>query len=200
MSTIEWFKDGIIVDGALTSTVSENTLIITIMFDTWIQKHLIYMSVLFSRRCYQTEREWPHGVFWRYIQWIQTRDEISPVWPQTWPPRWGRRPPSLSTSTVSVPVCIVHLLLPFIQAKCPDNYSLSRFQDPPTVILSIEPRSVLEGERVKFTCQATANPPIMGFRSVCLMWVYMLFSMIWSQLCVKYAFVFVLGGLRVVWF
>ncbi|CAL8278954.1 unnamed protein product [Lota lota] len=35
---------------------------------------------------------------------------------------------------------------------------------PPTVTLSIEPRSVLEGERVTFTCQATANPPIMGFR------------------------------------
>ncbi|KAG7255047.1 hypothetical protein CRUP_024455, partial [Coryphaenoides rupestris] len=37
---------------------------------------------------------------------------------------------------------------------------------PPTVTLSIEPRSVLEGERVTFTCQATANPPIMGYRSV----------------------------------
>lgn len=37
--------------------------------------------------------------------------------------------------------------------------------DPPTVTLSIEPRSVLEGERVTFTCQATANPPIMGYRS-----------------------------------
>ncbi|XP_048867213.1 kin of IRRE-like protein 1b [Brienomyrus brachyistius] len=35
---------------------------------------------------------------------------------------------------------------------------------PPTVLLSIEPRSVLEGERVTFTCQATANPPIMGYR------------------------------------
>uniref|UniRef100_A0A8D3ABC8 Kin of IRRE-like protein 1 n=1 Tax=Scophthalmus maximus TaxID=52904 RepID=A0A8D3ABC8_SCOMX len=34
----------------------------------------------------------------------------------------------------------------------------------PTVTLSIEPRSVLEGERVTFTCQATANPPIMGYR------------------------------------
>lgn len=37
--------------------------------------------------------------------------------------------------------------------------------DPPTVTLSIEPRSVLEGERVTFTCQATGNPPIIGFRS-----------------------------------
>ncbi|KAG7497919.1 kin of IRRE 1 isoform X1 [Solea senegalensis] len=33
----------------------------------------------------------------------------------------------------------------------------------PTVTLSIEPRSVLEGERVTFTCQAHANPPIMGY-------------------------------------
>uniref|UniRef100_A0A671VGZ9 Kirre like nephrin family adhesion molecule 1b n=1 Tax=Sparus aurata TaxID=8175 RepID=A0A671VGZ9_SPAAU len=36
--------------------------------------------------------------------------------------------------------------------------------NPPMVTLSIEPRSVLEGERVTFTCQATANPPIMGYR------------------------------------
>uniref|UniRef100_A0A673I0L1 Kin of IRRE-like protein 1 n=1 Tax=Sinocyclocheilus rhinocerous TaxID=307959 RepID=A0A673I0L1_9TELE len=35
---------------------------------------------------------------------------------------------------------------------------------PPLVTLSIEPRSVLEGERVTFTCQATANPPIMGYK------------------------------------
>ncbi|KAM6949404.1 kin of IRRE-like protein 1a isoform 2-T2 [Aplochiton taeniatus] len=35
---------------------------------------------------------------------------------------------------------------------------------PPTVTLSIEPRSVLEGDRVTFTCQASANPPIMGYR------------------------------------
>uniref|UniRef100_A0A3B4AP52 Ig-like domain-containing protein n=1 Tax=Periophthalmus magnuspinnatus TaxID=409849 RepID=A0A3B4AP52_9GOBI len=34
---------------------------------------------------------------------------------------------------------------------------------PPTVTLSIEPRSVLEGDRVTFTCQAHANPPIMGY-------------------------------------
>lgn len=37
--------------------------------------------------------------------------------------------------------------------------------DPPMVTLSIEPRSVMEGERVTFTCHATANPPIMGYRS-----------------------------------
>uniref|UniRef100_A0AAV2KR27 Ig-like domain-containing protein n=1 Tax=Knipowitschia caucasica TaxID=637954 RepID=A0AAV2KR27_KNICA len=35
---------------------------------------------------------------------------------------------------------------------------------PPSVTLSIEPRSVLEGDRVTFTCQAHANPPIMGYR------------------------------------
>uniref|UniRef100_H3CDX5 Kirre like nephrin family adhesion molecule 1a n=1 Tax=Tetraodon nigroviridis TaxID=99883 RepID=H3CDX5_TETNG len=34
---------------------------------------------------------------------------------------------------------------------------------PPIVTLSIEPRSVLEGDRVTFTCQAHANPPIMGY-------------------------------------
>ncbi|XP_061565859.1 kin of IRRE-like protein 1a isoform X2 [Cololabis saira] len=34
----------------------------------------------------------------------------------------------------------------------------------PMVTLSIEPRSVLEGDRVTFTCQAHANPPIMGYR------------------------------------
>uniref|UniRef100_A0A8C1ZAF1 Kin of IRRE-like protein 1 n=1 Tax=Cyprinus carpio TaxID=7962 RepID=A0A8C1ZAF1_CYPCA len=35
---------------------------------------------------------------------------------------------------------------------------------PPVVTLSIEPRSVLAGERVTFTCQATANPPVMGYK------------------------------------
>src|SRR4029434_2300137 len=40
--------------------------------------------------------------------------------------------------------------------------------DPPIVTLSIEPRSVLEGERVTFTCQATANPPIRGYKYVCV--------------------------------
>lgn len=43
--------------------------------------------------------------------------------------------------------------------------SLFFVPDPPTVTLSIEPRSVLEGDRVTFTCQAHANPPIMGYRS-----------------------------------
>nr|XP_055189967.1 kin of IRRE-like protein 1 isoform X1 [Nyctereutes procyonoides] len=35
---------------------------------------------------------------------------------------------------------------------------------PPTVTLSIEPQTVQEGERVVFTCQATANPEILGYR------------------------------------
>ncbi|KAK5889446.1 hypothetical protein CesoFtcFv8_015450 [Champsocephalus esox] len=35
---------------------------------------------------------------------------------------------------------------------------------PPMVTLSIEPRSVMEGERVTFTCAATGNPPIIGIR------------------------------------
>uniref|UniRef100_A0A6Q2YRQ0 Ig-like domain-containing protein n=1 Tax=Esox lucius TaxID=8010 RepID=A0A6Q2YRQ0_ESOLU len=34
----------------------------------------------------------------------------------------------------------------------------------PKVNLSMHPRSVLEGERITFNCQAFANPPIMGFR------------------------------------
>ncbi|CAB1326747.1 unnamed protein product [Coregonus sp. 'balchen'] len=42
---------------------------------------------------------------------------------------------------------------------------------PPKVNLSMEPQSVLEGERVTFTCQATANPPIMGIRSVGVCWI-----------------------------
>ncbi|XP_010842065.1 PREDICTED: kin of IRRE-like protein 1 [Bison bison bison] len=37
-------------------------------------------------------------------------------------------------------------------------------RDPPTVTLSIEPQTVQEGERVIFTCQATANPEILGYR------------------------------------
>ncbi|NXO73240.1 KIRR1 protein, partial [Phainopepla nitens] len=36
--------------------------------------------------------------------------------------------------------------------------------DPPTVTLSIQPQTVQEGERVVFTCMATANPEIKGYR------------------------------------
>ncbi|XP_056401941.1 kin of IRRE-like protein 1 isoform X2 [Hyla sarda] len=35
---------------------------------------------------------------------------------------------------------------------------------PPTVTLSIHPQTVQEGERVRFTCMATANPAIKGYR------------------------------------
>ncbi|KAM4690987.1 kin of IRRE-like protein 1 [Rhinophrynus dorsalis] len=35
---------------------------------------------------------------------------------------------------------------------------------PPTVTLSIHPQTVQEGERVRFTCTATANPEIKGYR------------------------------------
>uniref|UniRef100_A0A8C9M709 Kirre like nephrin family adhesion molecule 1 n=1 Tax=Panthera tigris altaica TaxID=74533 RepID=A0A8C9M709_PANTA len=38
------------------------------------------------------------------------------------------------------------------------------FPHPPTVTLSIEPQTVQEGERVIFTCQATANPQNLGYR------------------------------------
>uniref|UniRef100_A0A8C0BWX7 Kirre like nephrin family adhesion molecule 1 n=1 Tax=Buteo japonicus TaxID=224669 RepID=A0A8C0BWX7_9AVES len=36
--------------------------------------------------------------------------------------------------------------------------------NPPTVTLSIQPQTVQEGERVVFTCMATANPEIKGYR------------------------------------
>uniref|UniRef100_A0A8D2IK74 Kirre like nephrin family adhesion molecule 1 n=1 Tax=Varanus komodoensis TaxID=61221 RepID=A0A8D2IK74_VARKO len=36
--------------------------------------------------------------------------------------------------------------------------------NPPTVTLSIQPQTVQEGERVTFTCVATANPEIKGYR------------------------------------
>lgn len=44
------------------------------------------------------------------------------------------------------------------------NFFCLCFADPPTVTLSIEPQTVQEGEHVIFTCQATANPEILGYR------------------------------------
>ncbi|XP_056600659.1 kin of IRRE-like protein 1b isoform X1 [Triplophysa dalaica] len=106
MSTIEWFKDGIIVEGALTST-----------------------EVLSDRKR------------------VTTRSflEIHP----------------LDTDTGRNFTCVAANLATPLGKKATVTLNIHH---PPTVILSIEPRSVLEGERVKFTCQATANPPIMGFR------------------------------------
>lgn len=36
--------------------------------------------------------------------------------------------------------------------------------DPPMVTLSAEPQTVQEGEKVTFLCQATAQPPVTGYR------------------------------------
>ncbi|OWK16461.1 hypothetical protein Celaphus_00004490 [Cervus elaphus hippelaphus] len=36
--------------------------------------------------------------------------------------------------------------------------------DPPVVTLSAEPQTVQEGEKVTFLCQATAQPPVTGYR------------------------------------
>lgn len=46
------------------------------------------------------------------------------------------------------------------------RYCVLHPTDPPTVTLSIHPQTVQEGERVRFTCMATANPAIKGYRSV----------------------------------
>ncbi|KAM6223398.1 kin of IRRE-like protein 2 [Rhynchocyon petersi] len=37
-------------------------------------------------------------------------------------------------------------------------------QYPPVVTLSVEPQTVQEGEKVTFLCQATAQPPVTGYR------------------------------------
>ncbi|XP_040832477.1 kin of IRRE-like protein 2 [Ochotona curzoniae] len=37
-------------------------------------------------------------------------------------------------------------------------------QYPPVVTLSVEPHSVQEGQKVTFVCQATAQPPVTGYR------------------------------------
>lgn len=36
--------------------------------------------------------------------------------------------------------------------------------DPPMVTLSAEPQTAQEGEKVTFLCQATAQPPVTGYR------------------------------------
>uniref|UniRef100_H0V2V9 Kin of IRRE-like protein 1 n=1 Tax=Cavia porcellus TaxID=10141 RepID=H0V2V9_CAVPO len=55
------------------------------------------------------------------------------------------------------------LLLRAISGPVLRLYSWEKY-NPPTVTLSIEPQTVQEGERVVFTCQATANPEILGYR------------------------------------
>ncbi|XP_078713284.1 kin of IRRE-like protein 1 isoform X1 [Lampetra fluviatilis] len=52
-------------------------------------------------------------------------------------------------------------------AAAPDGKQTSvrlNVQHPPTVRLSVHPQPVQEGETVKFTCSATANPDITGYR------------------------------------
>uniref|UniRef100_A0A8C1RD25 Kin of IRRE-like protein 1 n=1 Tax=Cyprinus carpio TaxID=7962 RepID=A0A8C1RD25_CYPCA len=106
LSTIEWYKDGIIVEGAHTST-----------------------EVLADRKRVTTKS---------FL-------EIQPV----------------DTDTGRNFTCVASNLAAQLGKRATVTLNVHH---PPTVILSIEPRSVLEGERVKFTCQATANPPIMGYR------------------------------------
>ncbi|XP_056336325.1 kin of IRRE-like protein 1b isoform X2 [Danio aesculapii] len=106
MSTIEWYKDGIIVEGAHTST-----------------------EVLSDRKRVTTKS---------FL-------EIQPM----------------DTDTGRNFTCVASNLAAPLGKRSTVTLNIHH---PPTVILSIEPRSVLEGERVKFTCQATANPPIMGYR------------------------------------
>ncbi|KAI2667839.1 Kin of IRRE-like protein 1 [Labeo rohita] len=109
LSTIEWYKDGIIVEGAHTST-----------------------EVLADRKRVTTKS---------FL-------EIQPV----------------DTDTGRNFTCVASNLAAPLGKRATVTLNVHH---PPTVVLSIEPRSVLEGERVKFTCQATANPPIMGYRLVC---------------------------------
>uniref|UniRef100_A0A8C1DA92 Kin of IRRE-like protein 1 n=1 Tax=Cyprinus carpio carpio TaxID=630221 RepID=A0A8C1DA92_CYPCA len=106
LSTIEWYKDGIIVEGAHTST-----------------------EVLADRKRVTTKS---------FL-------EIQPV----------------DTDTGRNFTCVASNLAAPLGKRVTVTLNVHH---PPTVVLSIEPRSVLEGERVKFTCQATANPPIMGYR------------------------------------
>ncbi|TRY88329.1 hypothetical protein DNTS_004538 [Danionella cerebrum] len=106
MSTIEWYKDGIMVEGAHTST-----------------------EVLSDRKRVTTKS---------FL-------EIQP----------------LDSDTGRNFTCMASNLAAPLGKRATITLNVHH---PPTVVLSIEPRSVLEGERVKFSCQATANPPIMGYR------------------------------------
>ncbi|KAK3513801.1 hypothetical protein QTP70_028874 [Hemibagrus guttatus] len=106
LSTIEWYKDGVILEGAHTST-----------------------EVLPDRKRVTTRSFLP----------------IQPV----------------DTDTGHNFTCIASNLAVPLGKRASVTLNVHH---APTVLLSIEPRSVLEGERVTFTCQATANPPIMGYR------------------------------------
>lgn len=106
LSTIEWYKDGVIVEGAHTST-----------------------EVLPDRKRVTTRSFLP----------------IQPV----------------DTDTGHNFTCVASNLAVPLGKRASVTLNVHH---APTVLLSIEPRSVLEGERVTFTCQATANPPIMGYR------------------------------------
>uniref|UniRef100_A0AAR2LPC6 Kin of IRRE-like protein 1 n=1 Tax=Pygocentrus nattereri TaxID=42514 RepID=A0AAR2LPC6_PYGNA len=106
LSTIEWYKDGVIVEGAHTST-----------------------EVLPDRKRVTTRSFLP----------------IQPVDTDT-----GRNF-TCAASNLAVP----------LGKRTTITLNVHH---APTVLLSISPRSVLEGERVTFTCQATANPPVMGYR------------------------------------
>ncbi|KAI5615349.1 kin of IRRE like b isoform X5, partial [Silurus asotus] len=106
LSTIEWYKDGALVEGAHTST-----------------------EVLPDRKRVTTRSFLP----------------IQPV----------------DTDTGHNFTCVASNLAVPLGKRASVTLNVHH---APTVLLSIEPRSVLEGERVTFTCQATANPPIMGYR------------------------------------
>ncbi|XP_072524986.1 kin of IRRE-like protein 1b isoform X2 [Salminus brasiliensis] len=106
LSTIEWYKDGVIVDGAHTST-----------------------EVLADRKRVTTRSFLP----------------IQPV----------------DTDTGRNFTCVASNLAVPLGKRATITLNVHH---APTVLLSISPRSVLEGERVTFTCQATANPPVMGYR------------------------------------
>uniref|UniRef100_A0A672RYV3 Kirre like nephrin family adhesion molecule 1b n=1 Tax=Sinocyclocheilus grahami TaxID=75366 RepID=A0A672RYV3_SINGR len=140
LSTIEWYKDGIIVEGPHTST-----------------------EVLADRKRVTTKS---------FL-------EIQPV----------------DTDTGRNFTCVASNLAAPLGKRATITLNIHH---PPTVILSIEPRSVLEGERVQFTCQATANPPIMGYRLVCSVGVYADRSDVLSLFYIRTVFVLQFGPILVV--